>query len=215
MANSHRASAIEFEEPPSNTIETKYVKPTRRIPKRWILAALLFYIASVVTVGLLAGLLPKRIQHITILGTPTSTTTAVPTTADPSVCIDDECNPRLLSDIIVDKYELEYQFNHTEQTTVPGRVKIEFTLKQPIKQLIYHSKRLLELEPPALYEDDVYRFVSMKLYLPNDYVSLRLTSNDFFAPNKYTLVQNFVVNLTDGNVGFYQNVYKDGNDTMQ
>jgi hypothetical protein len=137
------------------------------------------------------------------------------TTPDPSVCIDDECNPRLASDLIVHTYELEYWYNNTEQTTVQGKVTIDFTLQKPIKQLIYHAKRLLDLEPPTIHADDVSLTVSMRLYTPNDYISLRLTTNELFKQNTYKLIQRFTVNLTDGNVGFYQNIFKDGNETMQ
>jgi hypothetical protein len=91
-------------------------KSLRHLPKSWIIAFILFYCASVITVGLLAGLLPKRVQHVVILATPTQITST--TTQDPSICIDDECNPRLSSDIFVHSYELEYIYNHTNQTTV-------------------------------------------------------------------------------------------------
>jgi len=199
----------------SNILENRHSSSSSRIPKSWIIAALLFYVASVVTVGLLSGLLPRRIQHITILATPTPSISNTTLSPDPSQCIDDECNPRLLSDIIVEKYQLEYLYNNTNQTTIQGEVIIEFILKQPIKQLIYHSKRMLKLESPELYEDNVCRTVLMRLYKPNDYISLYRTSNDSFSPNKYILKQKFLVNLIDGNVGFYQNIYKDGNDINQ
>jgi hypothetical protein len=182
------------------------------IPKLWIIAAVLFYCASVVTVGLLAGLLPRRTQRITIYGT--STATSITTTEGPALCIDDECNPRLLSKLIVHNYQLEYIYNNTEQSTAQGKVTIEFELKEQIAQLIYHSKRMVELENPAIFEDGVYRSVLMRLYAPNDYISLRLSTNTPFPANRYKLVQAFVVNLTDGNVGFYQNIFKDGNKTQ-
>jgi len=183
------------------------------IPKSWIIAAVLFYCASVVTVGLLAGLLPRRTQHITIYGTPTAT--SITTTADPTICIDDECNPRLLSNLTVHNYQLEYIYNNTDQTTAQGNVTIEFTLNQPITQLIYHSKRLVLGDPDIIeVEGNVYHSVSMRLYAPNDYISLRLSTNTPFPANRYKLVQAFVVNLTDGNVGFYQNIFKDGNETQ-
>jgi len=194
-----------------STVQARRVS-SRRIPKSWVIAAILFYCASVITVGLLSGLLPRRTQHITILATATPSIT---TTQDPFACIEDECIPRLSSNLTVDSYELEYMYNNTNQTIAQGKVTIEFTLNQQIKQLIYHSKRLLNLEEPEIYEDDVYRSVLMRLYTPNDYISLRLTSNDLFTSNKYRLVQRFNVNLTDGNVGFYRNIFKDGNETMQ
>jgi hypothetical protein len=220
MASNSGTLTFELGETRSSGGNTRF-KSLRSIPKSWIIAALIFYCASVITVGLLAGLLPRRTQHITILATPTqitatstSVTTPLTTTQDPSGCIDDECNPRLSSDLIVDSYELEYMYNDTRQTTVQGQVTIEFTLKQPVKQLIYHSKRMVKLEEPALFEDNVYMIVSMRKYTPNDYISLRLSSNSLFAPNRYRLVQKFIVSLTDGNSGFYQNIFKDGNETM-
>ena len=190
----------------------------RHLPTSWIIVAIIFYCASVLTVGLLAGLLPRRTQHITILGTPTQTLTTLTTitsTQDPSQCIEDECNPRLLSDLFVHSYELEYAYNDIRQTTVQGRVTIEFTLKQPIKQLIYHSKEMIVLEDPALFEDDVYRLISIRKYVPNDYISLRLLSDSLFPPNRYRLVQKFVISLTNGNVGFYQNIFQDNNETTE
>ena len=205
-----------------------------RIPRPWLIAAIVFYCASLLTVGLLAGLLPRRTKYITIIATPSQpssttstatgfprtttatqsiptspTTTELTTTLDPSICVDDECNPRLSSDIVVRSYDLEYRYNDTQQTTAQGTVTITFELKQPIKQLIYHAKRMLQLDAPALFEDGVNRLVSMKSYAPHDYISLRLPTNDLFAPNRYQLIQKFVVNLTDGNNGFYQSTYLD------
>ncbi|CAF1247472.1 unnamed protein product [Rotaria sordida] len=193
----------------------------RSLPKSWIIVAVIFYCASVLTVGLLAGLLPRRTQHITIMATPTpippNMTTTITTTVitqDPSQCIEDECNPRLLSDLIVHSYELEYICNDIRHTTADGQVTIEFTLKQPIKQLIYHSKGMIQLEEPALFEDGIYRIVTMKQYIPNDYISLRQSTGSLFAPNRYKLVQKFVISLTGTSVGFYQNFFKDKNETM-
>ena len=108
-------------------------------------------------------------------------------------------------------YKLEYRYNGTQQTSAEGQVTIRFTLKQPTQQLIYHSKRMLRLEQPALFENDVYRLVTMRTYPANDYISLRLANNLTFAANQYTLVQTFAVSLTDGNTGFYQTVFRDGN----
>ena len=225
MASNTSPTTLQLDEPRS-TRGNKRLTSLRSLPKSWIIAAVLFYCASVITVGLLAGLLPRRTQQITILATPTQitgtstvTTTQTPSpsttiTPHPSNCIDDECNPRLLSDLFVHSYDLEYMYNSSRQTTVQGQVTIDFTLKQPVKQLIYHSKRMVTLEEPALFEDGLYLIVSMRKYSPNDYISLRLVSNSSFAPNRYKLVQKFVVSLTDGNNGFYQSVFKDGNGTM-
>ena len=120
-----------------------------------------------------------------------------------------ECNPRLSSDVIVRSYELQYRYNDTRQTVVQGTVTIDFTLKQPVKRLIYHAKRMTQLDPPALFENDVNRLVSMRIYASNDYVTLRLANDRLFAPNQYKLVQNFAVNVDDGNLGFYQNIFQD------
>lgn len=195
---------------------SKHFKTLRSLPRSWLIAAAVFYVASVLTVGLLAGLLPRRTQQITVLAAPTQST---PTTAahistttgtSPS-CVDDECKPRLASDLIVHGYQLEYMYNSTEQTTVAGQVTIEFTLKQPIRQLIYHAKEMVSLEEPALYEDGVYRLTSMQRYLPNDYISLQLPTGTLFPRNRYRLVQNFVASLTGAGMGFYQVFFKDAN----
>ncbi|CAF1636307.1 unnamed protein product [Rotaria magnacalcarata] len=198
----------------------------RTVPKSWIIIAVIFYCASLLTVGLLAGLVPRRIQYTNVFATPTrppkttettettEITETTSTTTKPSVCIDDECNPRLVSDLIVHSYELEYIYNDTTQTTVQGKVTIEFTLKQPTKQLIYHAQGFVRLEEPALYEDGVYRLVSTRKYIPNDYLSLYRTADDLFAPNQYRLVQQFVVQLTDTFTGFYQSTYQDKDETM-
>ena len=141
-------------------------------------------------------------------------TKTIGSTASPIQCIDDECQPRLLSNIQVHSYELKYLYKNVDDTTAEGEVTIDFTLKQPTTQLIYHAKRLLNLSEPRLYEDGVYRPVSMRLYTPNDYVSLRsLTENRIFTTNRYELKQNFVVNLIDNNVGFYQGTFNQGNGT--
>lgn len=200
----------------SDTEKTSTVRPSRRIPKSWIIVAVLFYCASVITVGLLAGLLPRRTQQITILATRTVETSTITTPPDPSACVEDECNPRLVSDLIVHTYELEYLYNDIEQTTAQGQVTINFTLKQPVTQLIYHAKRLLDLETPMIMQDGVHQHISMRVYPPNDYISLRLTTNTTFVEDvQYLLTQKFTVNLTDGNVGFYQNVFKDGDGEMK
>ena len=207
---------------PSDLNESASVKivssssSSRRIPKSWIIVAVLFYCASVVTVGLLAGLLPRRIHHITIYATPAPDTPTTTTTPDPSACDGDECNPRLVSDLMVHTYELEYLYNDTEQTTAQGQVKISFNLKKPVQQLIYHAKRLLNLQEPVVMQDGVHQHVSMRSYPPNDYISLRLMDNKpFVEVVPYLLIQNFTINLTDGNVGFYQNVFKDGGEEMK
>lgn len=222
-----RAGSSTFDiEQPSERSSSGRFSGLRRIPRPWLIAAIVFYCASLLTVGLLAGLLPRRTKYITIVATPTqlsstastttgfprttsTTTTELTTTSDPSICIDDECNPRLSSDIVVRSYDLAYRYNDTQQTTAQGTVTITFELKQPIKQLIYHAKRMLQLDAPALFEDGVNRLVSMRSYAPHDYISLRLPTNDLFAPNRYQLIQKFVVNLTDDNNGFYQSTYLD------
>jgi len=210
MSN-NTASTLQLGRPTSNGTATKRFKTLRSLPRSWIIAGVIFYCASVITVGLLAGLLPRRTQTITVLATPTPIIT---TTQDPSLCVEDECNPRLLSDLLVHSYELEYMYNDTTQTNVQGQVTIEFTLKQPVRQLIYHSKRMITLEEPALYEDGVNRLVSMRKYIPNDYISLRPLTNSSFPANRYRLIQKFVISLIDGNSGFYQSIFKDGNETM-
>ena len=151
-----------------------------------------------------------------------STKTIVPTSSSPQTlkkptpvtCIEDECHSRLLAQIDVHSYELEYIYKNTNDTTVQGQVIIDFTLKQPVSQLIYHGKRLLNLTVPTLYEDGVQRLVTMGQYAPNNYISLRLDSNETgFPANHYRLKQSFVVNLVDGNIGFYQGTFNDGNRT--
>ena len=213
-------------------------QPLRRLPRSYIIAAVIFYVASLLTVGLMAGLIPKRTQYVTIVVTatpPVSTTeinpstsatttttatmtmttstttgtTVTTTTVHPSDCQEDECFPRLQSDLIVQSYQLEYRYSSSEQTAIPATVTIDFTLKQPVKQLIYHAKRLAKLEEPALFENNVNRLVRMRTYAPNDYVTLTLTSDARFPPNQYRLIQNFMVNVTDGNAGFYQSFFQD------
>jgi hypothetical protein len=173
----------------------------------WIIAGVLFYCISLSS----AGLLPEQIQEINEL----ATISQIVANTNSLECIEDECNPRLASNIEVHRYELEYIYNNTNDTTVQGHVTIFFTLKEPINQLIYHAKRMVELDEPLLYEDDINRLVTMRKYPPNDYISLRLvTKNSSFTPNRYRLKQNFVVSLIDGHVGFYQSIYNDGNGTM-
>ena len=210
MASSEASTVNEFDRISRNSNQGSTHSRSRRTPKSWIFAVLLFYCASVVTVGLLAGFLPRRTERIKYIGTPTQ---PAPVTPDPANCIADECNLRLASNITVHTYDLEYRYNSTTDTTVQGRVTIDFTLYEPIVQLIYHGKRLLNLEPPSLIEDNECRMISMRQYIPNDYISLRLTTNGAFKPTRYKLTQRFTVNITDGNVGFYQNIFKDGNET--
>jgi hypothetical protein len=223
-----------------------------------IIASVVFYSVSLITVGLLAGLVPQQTQEITILATAkqtstitttasiatttvplitaTSTSTIATTTAsitatlitatttirtttkipDPAECVEDECNPRLSTYLEVHNYQLVYIYNNSNETTVQGHVTIDFTLKEPVSQIIYHAKRMAELYEPALFEDGVNRLVTMRKYAPNDYVSLRLASaNGVFSPNRYSLQQKFVISLIDGNIGFYQSTYKEGNETME
>ena len=132
--------------------------------------------------------------------------------SDALKCIEDECNPRLQSKIEVHTYELEYTCYSMNDTTIQGSVVIDFTLREPINQWIYHGKRMVSPDQPELYEDGVNLPVTMREYLPSDYLSLRLLSeNATFSPNRYQLKQKFVVNLTDGNLGFYQSLYTDRN----
>jgi hypothetical protein len=180
----------------------------------WIIASVIFYCTSLIT----ASFLPQGIQEINELSTISQITTTTTTKKLDSLdCIEDECNPRLLSNIEVHSYQLEYIYNNTNDTTVQGYVIIDFKLKEPINQLIYHAKRLVGLNEPLLYEDGINRPVTMRKYPPNDYISLRLRSknNSQFTPNQYSLKQKFVVNLIDGHVGFYQSLYNDGNGTME
>ncbi|CAF1318772.1 unnamed protein product [Adineta ricciae] len=184
------------------------ISSLRQLPKSWIIIAIVFYCASLVTVGLLAGLLPRRIQYITVLETSSLPTTV---TQNPSECVEDECNSRLLSDLIVDSYELEYICNDIKQTTMEGQVTINFQLRQPIKQLIYHAKEMIELKDAILFENGVQHAISMKRYLPNDYLSLRLVNNSLFPNSQYKLKQKFVINLLNPSIGFYQSLFQDTN----
>lgn len=149
----------------------------------------------------------------------TATGPVVQTTEKPDEdslqCIDDECHPRLSSSIDVSSYEIEYTYNNLNETTIQGNVIIDFTIKEPTNQLIYHAKRMIELGEPVLSQDGIDRLVIMRQYPPNDYISLRLIGNEsVFSPGQYLLKQNFLVSLIDGNVGFYQSLYKDGNGTI-
>ena len=184
------------------------ISSLRQLPKSWIIIAVVFYCASLVTVGLLAGLLPRRIEYVTVLETSSLPTTV---TQDPSECVEDECSSRLVSDLMVDMYELEYICNDIKQTTMEGRVTIHFQLRQPIKQLIYHVKDMIELEEAMLFENDVQHTISMKRYLPNDYLSLRLVNNSLFPNGQYKLKQKFVINLLNPSIGFYQSLFQDKN----
>lgn len=159
-----------------------------------------------ITTSLVPPFTEQNIEITTLSSTTSQSSSAI------LECIEDECNPRLQSNIEVHIYELEYTCYSMNDTTVQGSVVIDFTLREPINQLIYHAKRMVSLEPPELYEDGINLPVTMQEYLPNDYLSLRLlTHNTTFSPNRYQLKQKFVVNLTDGNIGFYQSVYNDGN----
>ncbi len=179
-----------------------------RLSMLWIITGVILYCTSLIT----ADLASKSTQRIT------KVTTSSPIKNNKKQklfeCIGDECNPRLLSNVEVHSYELEYIYNTTNDTTVQGHVTINFTLKQPTNQLIYHAKRMVELKEPLLYEDGINRLVKMRKYPPHDYISLRLASNDsLFTPGEYRLQQKFVVSLIDGYVGFYQSIYNDGNGT--
>ncbi|CAF3616264.1 unnamed protein product [Adineta steineri] len=184
-----------------------------------IIFRILFYWTSLITIGLLAGVVPQQTQEIDIFTTvlENATTTTANTAIDKvnlSECIEDECNQRILADLEVHSYELEYIYKNNDDTTAQGLVTIDFTLKQPVKQLIYHGKRFVQLDEPVLYEDNINRLVTMRIYSPNDYISLQSLSNDsLFTPNRYSLKQRFIVNLTDGSIGFYQSAFKLGNGT--
>ena len=155
------------------------------------------------------------IYSISIISTGTIVEIAENTDEDPLECIADECHPRLSSNIEVYSYEIEYIYNNLTETTIQGHVTIDFTIKQSMTQLVYHAKRLIKLDEPVLSTDGRNHSVTMRLYPPNDYVSLYFSSNDsVFAPGRYELKQGFVVSLVDGNVGFYQNSYKDKNGTI-
>ncbi|CAF2967031.1 unnamed protein product [Rotaria sp. Silwood2] len=184
----------------------------------WIILSVAFYCTSLITAGLVSGLIPQQIEEINTQATPSDVSTIETTTInlDSSTCIEDECHPRLLSNLEVHNYDLEYIYNHINDTIVQGYVTINFTLKEPINQLIYHAKRMVQLGEPVLYEDGVHRLVTMRNYTPHDYISLCLLSkNSSFSPNRYSLKQKFVVSLIYGNIGFYQTLYNDGNGTIR
>ncbi|CAF2088041.1 unnamed protein product [Rotaria magnacalcarata] len=184
----------------------------------WIRVSVLYCYISLMTVCLLAQTVPDNItEAITVAAeSDTSTITATTKSVVQSTCIEDECNPRLLSHLEVHNYELEYIYADINHTIVQGYVTINFTLKQPIKQLIYHAKFMVQLDAPALFEDGVNRLVAMRTYPTNDYISLRrMSDNSSFAPNRYILKQKFVVSLIYGNTGFYQSLYNDGNGTIR
>ncbi|CAF1272229.1 unnamed protein product [Rotaria sp. Silwood1] len=181
-----------------------------------IIVSVVFFCTSLITIGLHARLIPQQIQEVNTLSTLSDESTIETTTDfDPSICIEGECNPRLLSNLEVHSYELEYIYNDISDITVQGHVTINFTLKEPTNQLIYHAKRMIELDEPVLYEDGVHRLVTMRTYSPHDYVSLQLLSkNSLFSANQYILKQKFIVSLIYGNIGFYQTLYNDGNGTI-
>ncbi|CAF1380877.1 unnamed protein product, partial [Didymodactylos carnosus] len=219
-----------------------------KIPLKWIIFGVIFYIASLLTVGLLAGLLPKRVQQIQVIGTPepekpstisqptqrTSVSTPLPSTDD-NVSTDiftvtpyyepcnvtnfqcslpSECDNRLPEGILPLHYELEYTIESMTQTTFKGSVKIHFKLKQPLKRLVYHVKRMTKLCLPILKYGDVTEDVNMSLCLQNECVILEKHSGKLFTEDdtiNYTLYQDFESNLNDGNVGFYQSEFKDTN----
>ncbi|CAF3867869.1 unnamed protein product [Rotaria magnacalcarata] len=184
----------------------------------WIRVSVLYCYISLMTVCLLAQTVPDNITEAITLAAESDTSTITATTKSvvQSTCIEDECNPRLLSHLEVHNYELEYIYADINHTIVQGYVTINFTLKQPIKQLIYHAKFMVQLDAPALFEDGVNRLVAMRTYPTNDYISLRrMSDNSSFAPNRYILKQKFVVSLIYGNTGFYQSLYNDGNGTIR
>lgn len=190
----------------------------------WVIVQAVFYCVSLIATCVnTVSLRPEQLQEFNVSTSSSDEFTAVAATTvstvkdlNQTVCIDDECNPRLVSNLEVHSYELKYIYKSFQDTTVQGHVTIDFTLKQPTRQLIYHAKRMFQLDEPALFENGVYRHITMRNYAPYDYVSLRLRSvNSSFAVNRYTLKQNFAVSLTDGHVGFYQSLYTDGGETVK
>ena len=111
-----------------------------RLPMLWIITGVIFYCISLITADLVSQPTPPT-KKVT-------TTLPIKINKKPKLfeCIGDECNPRLLSNIEVHSYELEYIYNKTKDTTVQGHVTINFTLHEPIKQLIYHAKRMVDLK---------------------------------------------------------------------
>ena len=188
-----------------------------------IIASTILCCISLITAALRTHLIPQQIPEVDALAKASETSTVLSafssTTAAKSSgqleCIEDECKLRISTNLEVHSYDLEYIYTHMNETTARGSVIIDFTLKEPTNQLIYHGKRMIQLDKPALYEDGVLRLVTMRIYPPNDYISLRIApNNSVFKPNRYRLKQTFVVSLIDGNVGFYQSLYNDGNRTV-
>jgi hypothetical protein len=178
----------------------------------WFIPGVILYCSSLI----IAGLVPESLleSNASDISLQTSTISSTTKKFDIKDCIEDECNQRLKSNLEVHSYELVYIYNNTNDTTVQGHVTINFILKEPINQLIYHAKRMVHLDEPILYEDGINLPVTMRQYAPNDYVSLSLKSNNSsFPPNRYVLKQNFIVSLIDGSVGFYQSTFKNGNGT--
>jgi hypothetical protein len=250
MPAGNLSSSFEIDDRSNERQRSSRFQTIRRIPKRWLIGAVVFYCASVLTVGLLVGLIPRRTQYITVVGTSTESSTESPvttqqttpaigsststistctvspvTTASPRVttttktmitttakpsngtCTGDACNPRLSSHVSVNSYELKFRYDDVQQSSIQGTVTIDFTLKESVEQLIYHAKRMQKLYEPTLFEGNVNRLVSMETYTPNDYVILRLKNGGKFPSSNYRIVQSFVVNLVDDNVGFYQSTF--------
>ncbi|UJR17738.1 hypothetical protein I4U23_004636 [Adineta vaga] len=214
MPMSRSKKSFDLGESERNSRRNTRFSSLRQLPKSWIIIAIFFYCASLLTVGLLAGLLPRRTKYITVLETvspPSSSSSSSTVTQNPTECIEDECQSRLLTDLLVNSYELEYICNDIQEITMKGQVTIDFNLKKPIKQLIYHARDMVEIEEPILLENGLQHSLIMKRYLPNDYISLRLVNNSLFSTNQYKLTQKFVINLKNPSIGFYQSFFPDKN----
>ncbi|CAF4788744.1 unnamed protein product [Rotaria sp. Silwood2] len=67
MADRTKKAALELDES-RNSGENIRFQSLRSLPKSWIIVGVIFYCASIVTVGLLAGLVTKRAQHMELFG---------------------------------------------------------------------------------------------------------------------------------------------------
>ncbi|CAF1214222.1 unnamed protein product [Didymodactylos carnosus] len=214
---------------PSSEQETTNTLQGLKISTKWIILGAVFYVASLVIVGLIVGLVPKRAQQITIIETAqTDKLSTIDSQTSTVSMFHQSCNitnfqcsisslydERLSKAILPLHYELEYRIENMTQTTFKGSVKMHFQLKQRLKRLVYHAKRMTKLCPPLLQQGDVTMNVNMSLCLENESVILEDNSGKSFPENdgktKYILYQEFESKLNDGNVGFYQSEFKDIN----
>jgi hypothetical protein len=179
---------------------------------------MIFYIAILLTVGLLAGLLAKRTSTETyyyVLDDSTTTTTSpsspspqtLSTTTPDPFGIGPWQNIRLPKEIKPINYNLSIYDINTVEGKYEGKTIIQFSLTNNLKHIMFHVKNLtIDASNVKLYLDNSIVSTGRQFqYTRNQFYVLE--SNEEFKQGEYRLDIVYTGYTNIGIVGMYQSSY--------